>query len=58
MDPPAFQDRHPLLHPQQRLAVVEPGKDETGPAGIAGACRNKFGEGRSSLFGAAGWEGG
>ena len=28
MDPPAFQDRHPLLHPQQRLAARR-----AGPAG-------------------------
>jgi hypothetical protein len=44
MDPAAFEDRHSLLHPQQRLAGREVRKNEAGPAGIARTCGEEFGE--------------
>jgi hypothetical protein len=44
MDPTAFEDRHSLLHPQQRLAGREVRKDEAGPPRIARTCGEEFGE--------------
>jgi hypothetical protein len=58
MDPPALQDRHPFLHPQQGLAGTKLGKDEARPAGIARGPGKEFGKGRSSLFGKADGGGG
>ena len=45
MDPPAFQDRHPLLHPQQRLVRVELREQEPRPAAVARMRGEQFGQG-------------
>lgn len=47
MDPPAFEDRHPLLHPQHGLGSVEVAEDKARPAGIAGRRGKEFGQDRA-----------
>ena len=51
LDSPAFEDRHPFLHPQNRFFAICMAKQETGPAGIAGMRREQFGEGGSGRRG-------
>ena len=41
---PAFEDRHPVLHPQHRLRAIELGKQETRPAAVARVRREQLGE--------------
>lgn len=36
VNPPAFEDRHPLLHPQDGLRAVDLRQEETGPAAVSG----------------------
>ena len=48
MDPPAFEDRHPVLDPQQRLVRRELREQEPGPAAIPRMRGEQFGEGRAS----------
>ena len=38
IDPPALQDCHPLLHPEQRFRPFDLREEESGPAAVARAC--------------------
>ena len=53
VDPPAFEYRHPLLHPQQRFVGRELRQQEPGPAAIARMSGEQLGEGRLRCFGQA-----
>ena len=45
MDAARFEDRHPLLDPQQRLGRLNLREQEAGPAAVAGACGEQFAKG-------------
>ena len=48
IDPAALQNRHPLLHPQQRLGRIDLSQQQPRPAGVAGVGREQFGKSRHS----------
>jgi len=45
MDPPAFEDRHPLLDPQQWSAAIDLAEQKPRPAAIARGGGEQLGEG-------------
>lgn len=51
MDAAGFQDRHSLLHPQQRPRRIDLKQEKAGPAGIASLRREQFGQGWARGFG-------
>lgn len=55
VDPPALEDRHALLHPQQRLFLTQLGKQETRPAAVAGMNCKQLGQGGAGRFRQSPW---
>src|SRR5205085_11636388 len=47
MDPSAFEDRHPLLDPEQRLLAVQLSEQEARPAAVAWVDSEELGQGRA-----------
>ena len=45
MDTPAFENCHPVLHPQEGLRAIELRQQEPGPTAVARVYGEQFGEG-------------
>jgi hypothetical protein len=55
MDPPALQDRHPVLDPQQGLPVTDLREQEPRPAAVARMSREQLRKRWNGGFGQAPW---